>query len=726
MDFKLGTLRVIVLAFALVDALSHHLIGVDCFSVQGKSWMSSKLEPLVRSRSSASNSLRTAPSITHRRRRQILSLRQLFKEGDENCDDISSQNFHERSNEEISLRGMVKNSREDLPATLREDRGDDLTRNYRNYDMTERYSAPVEKGLRNGRPKSYANSFDENIDFYEDEDEKDPMAGNFWSNPVSRLDPPSDEITRRGLEKQKRSYDTSDNDDERRQRPQRRPRQQERQRTPRRRSPTQSGLGQPPQIFKDFYERLFWYGFDVDDSAEVGDNTVFGGTKGKFSGFNYLLAEQNDDKNQRYRPSRRIPPSRMNDGDAIVKGYNDNGRADYRDYIELEDLKSENKLASSSLYTPPTDQTSTRYDYFEDYDDYESDDNELTSSRQRIGKNSARYDGEAEYMDRRSGGRRRRRQQTRSLADWFPLGMIESFLGMDREEMNYKADLYNSKMGLGELRRSERNERRRSPQRRKSTRDNPEIEDYTYRYDMTLEDESMPILDIDPAEDGDSESMVSRTRRRLLSTDVGSDGDKKPVKRERSWEERQIAMERVPPVDIMAWGPSGELPMSAREKAFIDAQEDIETARRNLNLMKKKECEAKEEITILKIDAERQRLKLSDSPPERRSHRDIEILRQIELEIDDASRNLRRCRTNVDRAFGKLEEFEERHHAIMSCYNIDQASILIGESLNQFSATVKGTNTSKITQTSNVKNSDVINRATDGETNNAISDNAEN
>jgi len=241
-----------------------------------------------------------------------------------------------------------------------------------------------------------------------------------------------------------------------------------------------------------------------------------------------------------------------------------------------------------------------------------------------------------------------------------------------------------------------------------------------------LDDESMPILDINPAKDGNSESMVASTRRGLLSTDVGGDTDKNSLKRERSWEERQIAMERVPPVDVKAWGPSGELPMSAREKAFMDALEDIETARRNLNLMKKKECEAKEEITILKIDAERQRLRLSDSPPGRRLRRDIEQLRQIELEIDDASRNLRRSRTKKDRALDKLEELEERHHAIMSCYNIDQASISIGESLNQFSATVKGTNTSMLTSTANVKNSNVKSRATGGDTNDKKSDSAEN
>jgi len=163
--------------------------------------------------------------------------------------------------------------------------------------------------------------------------------------------------------------------------------------------------------------------------------------------------------------------------------------------------------------------------------------------------------------------------------------------------------------------------------------------------------------------------------------------------------------------------------MSAREKAFTDAQEDIETARRKLNQIIKQESDVKEEITILKVDAERQRLKLSEYPPERRSRRDIEELRQIEMEIDDASRNLRRCRTMGERALKRLEEFEERHHAVMSCYNIDQASLLIGESLNQFTESVQGTSVKPNTPTSNTNNLDAIDDTTISKTKNATPDN---
>lgn len=749
-----------VIGIAAVESLSSHFIGAGhCPSNSAASpTISGSRRSAVLQFVPTASTTSSATTTTYRKRQSILfSSRQPYEEADDDgYDDFrpsQQPKFSETSKEEIRLRRMAKNTpKNEFPRKSNEDFEDD-----------DFYAEEGDRGRRerNGsRLATYDNSLDENLDyeddFYDDDEdddedfgEEEPVGGNFWSNPTSRVDnPPA-----RGRQRQQRRYDDS-NDDIRR-RP-RRPREQQddRQRAPpaRRRAAPRSGLGEPPKVFKEFYNQFFWYGFDADEIAEVGDNNVFGGTKGKFNGFNYLLAEaeqgQNERKNTRSRPSNnsvgRLPPSRNGSGGAMTRDYEKRIRRDVgddyydgdddiddysdddRDYDRVDDSRSK----TSSSYTPPTDRTSTtRYDSVDDYDAYENDDDydEFTDNRRMGRKNSARYDDdEDENMDRRSGGRRRRRQQSGSSApDWSPLNMIESFLGIDREEMNYKADDYNAKMGLGKRKRSSslslseeeepgrgRNSRRRPlPQRRRSARDDPERSGYAYRYDANLDDdESTPILDIDlAADEEDSESMnsVSSKRRRQLSLDVDDNDEttkKSKQTTERSWEERQIAMERVPPLDIKAWGPSGELPMSAREKAFVDAQEDIETARRKLNVMKKKESVAKEEITILKVDAERQRLKLSDSSPERRSRRDVEELRQIELDIDDASRELRTSRTKADRALGKLEELEERHHAIMSCYNIDQASLLVGDSLNQFSASIQGKSASTSTSTSSTTN----------------------
>merc|ERR1712238_538347 len=223
--------------------------------------------------------------------------------------------------------------------------------------------------------------------------------------------------------------------------------------------------------------------------------------------------------------------------------------------------------------------------------------------------------------------------------------------------------------------------RRQLDQQRRSAKDYPERPGYAYRYDVTEDDDqSPPILDV-KTKLYDLNSRSNSGRRRQASSD---NTKVETRKKERSWEERQIATERVPPANVVAWGCSGELPMTARMKAFTDAQEDTQTAQRKLKFFSEKESEIKEEINSLKVEADQKRFKLDESPRSR-SRRNVEELRQIELDIDDASRALRQSRTRVDRARENLEELEERHHAVMSCYNIDQASKLVGEGLNEIS-----------------------------------------
>jgi hypothetical protein len=66
-------------------------------------------------------------------------------------------------------------------------------------------------------------------------------------------------------------------------------------------------------------------------------------------------------------------------------------------------------------------------------------------------------------------------------------------------------------------------------------------------------------------------------------------------------------------------------------------------------------------------------------------------LRQTELEIDDAYRTFRRAKTRVNLARDELEELEDRHYAVLSFYDPDQASMLIGDALNEFSVRVDPT-----------------------------------
>ena len=61
-----------------------------------------------------------------------------------------------------------------------------------------------------------------------------------------------------------------------------------------------------------------------------------------------------------------------------------------------------------------------------------------------------------------------------------------------------------------------------------------------------------------------------------------------------------------------------------------------------------------------------------------------ERLRQVELDIDSASRVLRRARTRVQVAREQLAELQARHWAVLGFYNPDQAAEMVTEALNEF------------------------------------------
>lgn len=80
-------------------------------------------------------------------------------------------------------------------------------------------------------------------------------------------------------------------------------------------------------------------------------------------------------------------------------------------------------------------------------------------------------------------------------------------------------------------------------------------------------------------------------------------------------------------------------------------------------------------------DAELQRRQVEDSG--RGARLAQERLRQIERDIDEASRVLRRARTQVQLARDQLDEFKDRHWALLSFYNPDQAEEKVREALDE-------------------------------------------
>ena len=63
-----------------------------------------------------------------------------------------------------------------------------------------------------------------------------------------------------------------------------------------------------------------------------------------------------------------------------------------------------------------------------------------------------------------------------------------------------------------------------------------------------------------------------------------------------------------------------------------------------------------------------------------------EEIRNLELDVEDASRTLRKARDQVQFAQDRLAELEDRHWALVGLYNPDQAEEKVEEALREFAA----------------------------------------
>jgi hypothetical protein len=443
----------------------------------------------------------------------------------------------------------------------------------------------------------------------------------------------------------------------------------------------QSGeLPVPPPV-KEIYNRLFWYGFDPADSdGGVADKTVFGGTKGKFNGLEFLKDGQEAlwqaERNRTPRnssggsttpPRRRLPPPANTNPtfrtDDRRNGYYDTTRNEEENDTFSEDDNGDSYDNEDDEYydttkpsaqvpfrpspiKPPEEKPYPRRDppiaqrqrrqrqspqgsYFEgaDYDvedetqaDYGSRRRQRQRQRQGSetgdwvakqvsswfggGEDSNRMNPDEPMDDESNVGRRRRRRQQDS--EWSPMNVINTFLGVDREKMANQAELYNQNMGLGGATRGSRpgrsNNRRTESAGSRSGESSQRRPGYAYRYNPEDEEETGKIdpaataYDVEAEPDVEGVRGATRTTRKEGEKDVAE-----PLReRERSWEERQLAVERIPP-NVVAWGPSGEIGMDARTKAILDALEDVQTARQKVDIKEKKEVLAREDITILKV-----------------------------------------------------------------------------------------------------------------------------
>ena len=402
----------------------------------------------------------------------------------------------------------------------------------------------------------------------------------------------------------------------------------------------------------------YYYDGDLEEDGYVDDDYLeeetFSDTLDRLSQTNELA-----------RPARRrsnFSYDEDNDDDAMGNDFNGkpgpslNKRFDLRGNDVVDNFDNYESRSNDKIYfhTPPNDQPRIRMDTTDDkasggtsakrrkkrrprrspwegegsgssyynrrsFGDEEDDDDSLQWASKKVSNwfrdDEDEFEIESESRGlfggmgkQRRPGRRRRSEQTSWVS---PFEVVGTFFGLDNEDISYQAEMYNRQMGLGPQRQNIGRARSSSyrPERRGRG--------YAYHYDVDTS-EYDTIVDADVIETEDTEiknqpsagtkevdagaSVADDTSKNVTveSKTIVKDMQRKPSKKT-NWEERALAMERIPPPDIPAWGPSGDLGMDARMKATIDALQDIQEAQSRLEQKKKREQQAADDITILRV-----------------------------------------------------------------------------------------------------------------------------
>jgi hypothetical protein len=419
------------------------------------------------------------------------------------------------------------------------------------------------------------------------------------------------------------------------------------------------------------YDRFFWYGFDpeLEDTTPDGfDKTAFGGMKGKFDGLSYL--DETDgvaSMPSKRRPRRTREMKFGNDYDYFDENF-ESGELD-------EDRISLSFDEGIKLDTPRSEKPVDKIVY-EEVDDEPRIRSRRKSSRRKdwvAEEVSGWFDANELEMERGRDTRVERRQKPSTFAEGIS-GILDGIFKVDRDKMNYDAQAYDRQIGRG---KPENNRRSRPDKRR--PRDGS---DYSFKYDREQDRVRRPFDKYDSDENNFS-NVENNADNVVVDVDaeVEEVRPKPPPRKERTWEERALAYERVPPLGVPAWGPSGDLGIDARTKATLDALQQIRDAKNKVEMKEARVREAKEEV-VIKADAELVKKRASREDPRRIRA----LLLQIELQLEDAARFLRRARSEEERAREDLAEMEDRHWALLSRYDASKASQEVIDTLKEFDA----------------------------------------
>ncbi|EJK48058.1 hypothetical protein THAOC_33177, partial [Thalassiosira oceanica] len=359
---------------------------------------------------------------------------------------------------------------------------------------------------------------------------------------------------------------------------------------------------------KQFYDRLFWFGFDPDVTGPR-DRTMFGGTRGQV---------------QRHGHAER--PG----GEAEVP-----------------------RRGGGGYMAPRGRRRRRRREMEEDYYDDEDYDDELEFEERMRDDPAPPPDAEddLDFVTPRGRRNRRSRRGRRGRGDERPVdpraAEYERSLGLDPEvdEGEYP--------DLDDAPPPSRTRRRAG---------------YAYRLDPT---ERAELLLLDDGEyiDIDAVDYEPVTSPRSRPSDAGSDAGRSRRRRRRSVEDRLLDGERVPPPGAEAWGPGG--PMSGTdplESAALDALSEISRWKDVLSRRERDVEDAERRLVRLKAEAARIEDGLEEGRGGRRRGEAERELGEALAGAEEAGLALRLARAERDGARDRIDELEERNWAVLSEY----------------------------------------------------------
>jgi len=186
---------------------------------------------------------------------------------------------------------------------------------------------------------------------------------------------------------------------------------------------------------------------------------------------------------------------------------------------------------------------------------------------------------------------------------------------------------------------------------------------------------------MDPLDIIDAEAILEEEEEEAEGESVQQQPPEQwPLEPRLTWEERALAVERVPPANVPAWGPTGDLGVDARAKALQDALEDIQMAQQRVEERRQQVAALKDDMAVLRVDAELERQRLlrlqqqQQRPPDSRrsatTNRSArEQMRRTERQIQDTARRLRLRQLQRDAAVEDLAAIEARHWALLKAFD---------------------------------------------------------